>query len=308
MKPRYRTGLAQGLTIGAMALALNGCDEDTTEIKEIALLRGMVSSCLKTAKDLKRLESFSYQKEDLKTFADLVNEIRAKKNAPLLGYGKCAQSMAEYWAKHPKAPTGGHKADGETPATRLKKFDCAAFALENVSWPRSLDGTRIFAQWNAIAEDRANMKYSGISEIGLHCVEDTGVKSGNFCVMVGATPKDAEPGKPGVLNLNEDDFEQEILALKDKPALVEFWATWCTYCKQQDRIFQQLAREFGDKVVFARVRVEDEDENPKLKKRYGSNALPTLAFFNNGEYKGKMEGRQQKHDLRRILRGYLKKK
>ncbi len=125
--------------------------------------------------------------------------------------------------------------------------------------------------------------------------------------MVGTAPKNAEARKVGVLNLNEDDFQQEVLDVKDKPALVEFYTSWCGVCKDQDPILQQLASEMGDKVVIAKVLVGDDGENENLKRKYGSKSYPTLTIFKDGKFHCKRTGLRQKSYLRRLLKGHMSK-
>jgi thioredoxin 1 len=309
MRPKYIERLTQGLAIGAAALALNGCEDKT----EVPLVRDGIGKCMKEVtegvrKDLtERLEGFSRRKDDLETFAYLVNALRAKKNVPPLSYGECAQKMAEYWAKNPKAPAGGHEADGETPTTRMEEFGCASAVLENVSWPDSFDGAHIFQQWNAIPGDRVNMKSSRITEMGLHCVKGTDVKSGRFCTWVGTAPENAQKRKLGVLNLNADDFQHEVLDVGDKPALVEFYTSWCGVCKDQEPILQQVAREMGDRAVIAKVMVDEDHGNYRLKKKYGAKSFPTLTIFKNGRVHCSREGLRQRSYLRRLLKNHMSK-
>lgn len=48
---------------------------------------------------------------------------------------------------------------------------------------------------------------------------------------------------------------------KGKPTVVNFWATWCSPCKEELPYFNTLAEEMGDKVNFMMVNVEAGSDN-----------------------------------------------
>ncbi|HEX3037916.1 MAG TPA: thioredoxin [Oscillospiraceae bacterium] len=81
-----------------------------------------------------------------------------------------------------------------------------------------------------------------------------------------------------IIHANADSFDSVI---KDNTAvLVDFWATWCGPCKMVSPIMEQLAQEFSDKLVVAKVNV---DEEPELTERFGIQSIPTVIFLKNGE-------------------------
>ena len=45
--------------------------------------------------------------------------------------------------------------------------------------------------------------------------------------------------------------------MKGKPVVINFWATWCYYCKQEMPDFNQVYQEYGDDVVFMMVNMTD---------------------------------------------------
>ncbi len=80
-----------------------------------------------------------------------------------------------------------------------------------------------------------------------------------------------------VLHFDESNFDQHIQA--GQPVLVDFWAEWCAPCRQLTPILDQLAKEYGDKVVIAKVNV---DESPALAQRFGITSIPNLKLFKSG--------------------------
>jgi len=83
----------------------------------------------------------------------------------------------------------------------------------------------------------------------------------------------------GILDINDSNFDEKILNA-DKPAMVDFWASWCGPCKAIAPVIEELAKEFGDKVIFAKCNVDD---NPATPTKYGIQAIPTLLFFKDGQ-------------------------
>ena len=76
-----------------------------------------------------------------------------------------------------------------------------------------------------------------------------------------------------IVELNEQSFDKETSqGLK----LVEFYATWCMYCKKQ-RIELQ---EFENTDVW--VGIVDGDESPQLVKRFEIDAYPTFVLLKGG--------------------------
>ncbi len=56
--------------------------------------------------------------------------------------------------------------------------------------------------------------------------------------------------------------EGEPVSLSDfagKPVIINFWATWCGFCKQEMPDFDKVFKEYGDKVEFMMINVTDGD-------------------------------------------------
>lgn len=80
--------------------------------------------------------------------------------------------------------------------------------------------------------------------------------------------------------------------------LVDFWAPWCGPCKMQAPILDKVAAKVGDKVVIAKVNV---DEAPALAAQFGVRSIPTLILFKNGQKVRDFIGVQQENALVEIL-------
>ncbi|KAJ9092111.1 hypothetical protein QFC21_006977 [Naganishia friedmannii] len=78
-----------------------------------------------------------------------------------------------------------------------------------------------------------------------------------------------------VVTLTTDNFDQIIG--QGKPALVEFYASWCGHCKKLVPVWEELADAFNkDKIIIAKI---DADIEKEMGKRYGIQGFPTLKYF-----------------------------
>jgi thioredoxin 1 len=78
--------------------------------------------------------------------------------------------------------------------------------------------------------------------------------------------------------VTEETFETRVLR-RDKPVLVEFWATWCGPCRMVAPVLEQIAGERAD-VEIVKINY---DEEPAVGQRYGVMGLPTMLLFRDGE-------------------------
>lgn len=103
------------------------------------------------------------------------------------------------------------------------------------------------------------------------------------------------------VNANDQTFEQEVMKA-DKPVLVDFWAVWCTPCRIQGPIVEEIAKEMGDKLKVVKVEVDD---SPTVAEKYNILSIPTLALFKGGEIIWQGVGVHQKHALEEELKKHL---
>lgn len=76
-------------------------------------------------------------------------------------------------------------------------------------------------------------------------------------------------------NTNEWRFEGK------KPAIIDFYATWCGPCRRVAPILKELAEQYKDQVVIYKV---DTDQEKELSAAMGIQSLPTILFIPmNGE-------------------------
>jgi thioredoxin 1 len=61
----------------------------------------------------------------------------------------------------------------------------------------------------------------------------------------------------------------------NKPCLVDFYADWCGPCKQTSPILEELSKQYGDRINFYKVDVDEEQE---LSSIFGIQSIPTFLF------------------------------
>lgn len=62
----------------------------------------------------------------------------------------------------------------------------------------------------------------------------------------------------------------------NKPAVIDFYATWCGPCRMVAPILKDLAKEYGDSIVVYKV---DTDKEKELSMAMGIQSLPTIVFI-----------------------------
>ncbi|HDO06706.1 MAG TPA: thioredoxin [Bacteroidetes bacterium] len=95
----------------------------------------------------------------------------------------------------------------------------------------------------------------------------------------------------GFVNINFVNWEAR---LNSGLWLVDFWAEWCTACQVQDKVYEELAGLFGDKLNIGKINVSD---NRLLADRFGVRNIPFLILMKEGKVIMQMPGVQNKSYL-----------
>lgn len=88
------------------------------------------------------------------------------------------------------------------------------------------------------------------------------------------------------------DIDAETLKyLGDKPAIVDFYADWCGPCRAIAPTLQELAAQYGDKIIIYKVNI---DKNPDLARAFGIRSIPAVMYIPvKGEPKMTVGGRDK---------------
>jgi len=91
-----------------------------------------------------------------------------------------------------------------------------------------------------------------------------------------------------LVDLNEQNFDKEAgHGLK----LVEFYTTWCGYCKKQ-RIELE---EFANSDIW--IGLVDAEESPSIAQKYGIKGYPTFVLLKDGQKSAEIVGFHTKSQL-----------
>ena len=79
--------------------------------------------------------------------------------------------------------------------------------------------------------------------------------------------------------ITDSAFENDVIN-SSKPVLVDCWAEWCGPCRALAPVFQEVAQLHHDKVTFAKINIDDNQQTPS---KYGVMSIPTLILFKDGQ-------------------------
>lgn len=112
-----------------------------------------------------------------------------------------------------------------------------------------------------------------------------------FTTSCAQTKKEEKKEESTVIQMNKQMFLDKVFDYTtgatewkykgDKPAVIDFYATWCGPCRMVAPILKDLAKEYGDSIVIYKV---DTDKEKELSMAMGIQSLPTIVFIpQNGQ-------------------------
>ena len=103
------------------------------------------------------------------------------------------------------------------------------------------------------------------------------------------------------------DFEanpQEWKYLGDKPAIIDFYATWCGPCKATAPVLEKIAEKYDGRINVFKVDVDKEQELAAL---FGVRSIPSLLFIPMSEKPQMATGAMMQNDFERAIANILLK-
>lgn len=114
------------------------------------------------------------------------------------------------------------------------------------------------------------------------------------------------------MSLNKSEFLNKVANyetnpsewkfLGERPAIVDFYATWCGPCKMLSPVLEELADEYAGKIDIYKVNVEEEEE---LAGVFGVRSVPTLLFVPMEGAPQMAQGALPKNVLQEAIRNVL---
>lgn len=102
-----------------------------------------------------------------------------------------------------------------------------------------------------------------------------------------------------MLSLQENDFQKEVLDSKGL-VLVDFWAEWCSPCRQLGPILESVSKTMPN-VKFCKVNV---DEAPSTAASFGIRSIPSMFLFKDGKQIDSKVGFSSEESITSWLNGH----
>ncbi len=93
--------------------------------------------------------------------------------------------------------------------------------------------------------------------------------------------------------IKDNEFANEIQT-SETPVLVDFFAEWCSPCRQLSPVLEEVSKEMGDKLKIVKMNIDDSPETPT---NFGVRGIPTLIMFKNGKAVASHSGAMSKAKL-----------
>ena len=115
------------------------------------------------------------------------------------------------------------------------------------------------------------------------------------------------------INLNKGGFLRRVADIEtmatnwkflgDKPAVIDFYASWCGPCQRLLPVIETLSDEFEGKIDIYKVNVDQEEE---LAAAFNIRTIPTLIFIPMDGKPEREVGGKSESELRERLNNLLK--
>ena len=134
-----------------------------------------------------------------------------------------------------------------------------------------------------------------------------------FAVASAQTKKEEKQKEAMVIPMNKQMFLEQVFDYTtgatewkyqgEKPAVIDFYATWCGPCRMVAPILKDLAKEYGDSIVIYKVDTEAEQE---LAQVFGIRSIPSILFIPMDGQPMMSQGAMPKAELKKIIDEKLK--
>ncbi len=104
---------------------------------------------------------------------------------------------------------------------------------------------------------------------------------------------------------NFETTPNEWKYLGDKPAIVDFYASWCGPCKMVAPILEELAGEYEGQIYVYKVNTENEQE---LAAAFGIRSIPSILFIPMNGQPQMAQGAMPKSSFKEAIEKVLLKK
>lgn len=120
--------------------------------------------------------------------------------------------------------------------------------------------------------------------------------------------KAASPVAGKVNTLSQSEFVDKVSEYKNgisgwkfkgkRPAVIDFYATWCGPCKQIAPVMEELAKKYEGKIDFYKV---DVDKAPQLSQAFGVSSIPMILFVPVDKNPQAIMGAYPKAEIEKVI-------
>lgn len=104
--------------------------------------------------------------------------------------------------------------------------------------------------------------------------------------------------------MNYEENPDKWIYRGDKPAIVDFYATWCGPCKAVAPILDDLAKEYDGQIYIYKI---DTDQEQDLAAAFGIRSIPSLLFIPMDGQPQMIQGAIDKAEFKKIIDEFLLK-
>lgn len=114
------------------------------------------------------------------------------------------------------------------------------------------------------------------------------------------------------VSLNKTEFLKKIFDYKknkkewrykgNRPAIIDFHATWCLPCRKVNPILEQLAKEYAGRIIVYKI---DIDKEPELAATFGIRSVPAFFFIPMNGVPRMGKGGLSKASFEKVIREFL---
>ncbi len=102
-----------------------------------------------------------------------------------------------------------------------------------------------------------------------------------------------------IKNVSSEDFVKEVVeASKEKPIVVDFWAPWCSPCKQLAPILEREVLNANGKISLVKVNI---DESQSIAAQLQIQSIPTVYVFYQGQVVDGFQGNIQESEIKSFI-------